>query len=74
MVNKGELTATFTYVTPGAEGLRQAIKFLDGEKVEKTITLPTEKITKENAAKILKDNGLQSASRSFRFAPCALAF
>jgi len=27
-VNKGELTATFTYVTPGAEGLRQAIKFL----------------------------------------------
>ncbi|RWE71692.1 substrate-binding domain-containing protein, partial [Mesorhizobium sp.] len=58
MVNKGELTATFTYVTPGAEGLRQAIKFLNGEKVEKTITLPTERITKENAAKILKDNGL----------------
>ena len=44
------------------------------EKVEKTVTLPTKKITKENAAKILKDNGLQSASRSFRFAPCALAF
>src|SRR3954453_22771215 len=58
MVNKGELTATFTYVTPGAEGLRQAIKFLNGEKVEKTITLPTEKITKENAAQVLKDNGL----------------
>jgi len=58
MVNKGELTATFTYVTPGAEGLRQAIKFLNGEKVEKTITLPTERITKDNAAKILKDNGL----------------
>ncbi len=58
MVNKGELTATFTYVTPGAEGLRQAIKFLNGEKVEKTITLPTQKITKENAAQVLKDNGL----------------
>lgn len=58
MVNKGELTATFSYVTPGAEGLRQAIKFLNGEKVEKTITLPTEKITKENAPQILKDNGL----------------
>ena len=58
MVNKGELTATFTYVTPGAEGLRQAIKFLKGEKVEKTITLPTEKITKENAAEVLKANGL----------------
>lgn len=51
-------TATFTYVTPGAEGLRQAIKFLNGEKVEKTITLPTEKITKENSAQVLKDNGL----------------
>jgi ribose transport system substrate-binding protein len=58
MVNKGELTATFTYVTPGAEGLRQAIKFLNGEKVEKTITLPTQKITSENAAQVLKDNGL----------------
>lgn len=58
MVAKGELTATFTYVTPGAEGLRQAIKFLDGEKVEKTITLPTQKITSENAAQVLKDNGL----------------
>jgi ribose transport system substrate-binding protein len=58
MVAKGELTATFTYVTPGAEGLRQAIKFLNGEKVEKTITLPTEKITSENAAQVLKDNGL----------------
>jgi len=58
MVAKGELTATFTYVTPGAEGLRQAIKFLNGEKVEKTITLPTQKITSENAAQVLKDNGL----------------
>ena len=45
-------------LAPGAEGLRQAIKFLNGEKVEKTITLPTRKITKENAAQVLKDNGL----------------
>jgi len=57
-VNNGELTATFLYATPGAEGLRQAIKFLNGEKVEKTITLPTMKVTKENAAQILKENGL----------------
>ena len=57
-VNNGELSATFTYVTPGAEGLRQAIKHLGGEKVEKVIVLPTETITKENAAKILKENGL----------------
>ena len=35
-VKNGELTATFLYATPGAEGLRQAVKFLNGEKVEKT--------------------------------------
>src|SRR3954454_13594773 len=57
-VNNGELSATFTYVTPGAEGLRQAIKFLNGEKVEKTITLPTQKVTSENAAEILKEKGM----------------
>ncbi|MGF6226676.1 ribose transport system substrate-binding protein [Inquilinus ginsengisoli] len=57
-VNKGELAATFLYPTPGAEGLRQAVKLLKGEKVEKTIVLPTETITKENAPEILKRNGL----------------
>ena len=41
-VKNGELTATFLYATPGAEGLRQALKFLNGEKVEKTVTLDTE--------------------------------
>jgi ribose transport system substrate-binding protein len=58
LVNKGELTATFIYATPGAEGLRQAIKFLHGEKVEKNVVLPTERITKDNAPAILKANGL----------------
>ncbi len=57
-VNKGELAATFLYPTPGAEGLRQAIKLLNGEKIEKTIVLPTMAITKENAPAILKANGL----------------
>ena len=57
-VHNGELTATFLYATPGAEGLRQALKLLNGEKVEKTITLDTMQITKENADEILKDNGL----------------
>jgi ribose transport system substrate-binding protein len=57
-VKNGELTATFLYATPGAEGLRQAIKFLNGDKVEKTITLPTEKVTAENAAEILKQKGM----------------
>jgi len=58
-VNKGLLTATFRYPTPGAEGLRQAIKLLNGEKIPPVITLPTLLITKENAPEILKENGLQ---------------
>lgn len=57
-VDKGQLTATFVYPTPGAEGVRQAIKLLNGEKIEKTITLPTMAVTKDNAAEILKNNGL----------------
>lgn len=56
-VSKGQLTATFLYATPGAEGLRQAAKLLKGEKLEPVITLPTMLITKENAAEILKKNG-----------------
>ncbi|MFO1075580.1 MAG: substrate-binding domain-containing protein [Geminicoccaceae bacterium] len=57
-VANGELAATFLYATPGAEGLRQAVKFLGGEKVPKTITLPTMTVTKDNAGEILKANGL----------------
>jgi ribose transport system substrate-binding protein len=45
-VDKGELSATFLYATPGAEGLRQAVKLLNGEKIEPAITLPTRLITK----------------------------
>jgi ribose transport system substrate-binding protein len=48
-VHNGELTATFLYATPGAEGLRQAIKLLNGEKIEKKIILDTATITKDNA-------------------------
>jgi ribose transport system substrate-binding protein len=57
-VKNGELTATFLYATPGAEGLRQAIKFLNGEKVEKSVVLPTMKVTKENADQVLKEKGM----------------
>jgi len=57
-VYNGELAATFLYATPGAEGLRQAVKLLNGEKIQKQITLPTMVVTKENAADILKQNGL----------------
>jgi ribose transport system substrate-binding protein len=56
-VSKGQLSATFLYATPGAEGLRQAAKLLKGEKLEPVITLPTMLITKENASEILKKNG-----------------
>jgi ribose transport system substrate-binding protein len=57
-VHNGELSATFLYPTPGAEGLRQAIKLLNGEKIEKKIVLATLTVTKENADQIMKDNGL----------------
>jgi ribose transport system substrate-binding protein len=56
-VEKGELDATFLYATPGAEGIRQALKLLNGEQIEKKITLPTMTITKDNAADIIKANG-----------------
>src|SRR6202047_3538006 len=57
-VNKGQLTATFLYATPGAEGVRQGLKIVNGEKVEKKITLPTMRMDKSNAEQILKENGL----------------
>jgi len=57
-VYNGELAATFLYATPGAEGLRQAVKFLKGEPIPKAITLPTMTVTKDNAGEILKANGL----------------
>ncbi|MEW6233960.1 MAG: substrate-binding domain-containing protein [Candidatus Omnitrophota bacterium] len=45
----GELDATFWYPTCGKEAIEYALKILNGEKVEKTIKLPTALITKENA-------------------------
>jgi ribose transport system substrate-binding protein len=57
-VKNGELTATFLYATPGAEGLRQAIKHLNGEKVEKAITLPTETVDAATVDAFLKARGM----------------
>jgi ribose transport system substrate-binding protein len=57
-VCKGQLTATFLYATPGAEGVRQALKIVKGESVEKKITLPTMAVDKTNCEQILKENGL----------------
>lgn len=57
-VHDGVLAATFVYPTPGAEGLRQALKVLGGGTVEKKLVLDTQTITKDNADTILKTNGL----------------
>jgi ribose transport system substrate-binding protein len=57
-VHEGVLTATFLYMTPGAEGMRQAVKLLHGEKIPPRVTLPTMTIDKSNAAGILFRYGL----------------
>ncbi len=54
----GEPTATFLYPTPGAQGIRQALKIMNGEKVEKKVTLETMAIDKTKREKILKENGI----------------
>lgn len=45
------LTATFQYPTGGAEAIETALKILNGEKVEKNITLGTRIFTKDNVTK-----------------------
>lgn len=57
-VKNGELTATFLYATPGAEGLRQALAHLDGKEVPKTVTLETEAVTADNVDEVLKRHGM----------------
>lgn len=48
-VLNGELAATFLYPTPGAEGVRQALKMLKGEKIPKKVILDTEGVFPNNA-------------------------
>jgi multiple sugar transport system substrate-binding protein len=57
-VHDGILTATFLYKTPGDEGIRQALRFLEGQAVPKRVTLPTLTIDRSNAADILRRSGL----------------
>ena len=57
-VHEGILDATFLYKTPGDEGIRQALRFLGGEAVQKRVTLPTLTIDKTNAAAILDLYGM----------------
>jgi ribose transport system substrate-binding protein len=57
-VYQGILTATFLYKTPGDEGIRQALKILNGEPIRPCITLPTKTIDATNAEQILRDNNI----------------
>lgn len=52
-VKNGQLAATFEYATPGAEGVRQAMKLLKGEKIPRTVTLPTQAVTPDTVGKYL---------------------
>ncbi len=57
-VLKGELTATFIYEPPGAEGLRQALKILEtGQPDEKRVTLATGVVNKENVKEFIAKMG-----------------
>lgn len=57
-VYDGILTATFLYMTPGAEGLRQALAYLSGNPVPDRVVLPTEIIDRARAEEILRERGL----------------
>jgi ribose transport system substrate-binding protein len=57
-VQEGALTATFLYMTPGAEGLRQALRLLQHQQIPKRITLPTETVDRSNASEFLKAHGV----------------
>lgn len=47
-VRQGILTASFEYPTGGREAIATALKILNGQKVEKNITLPSRVFTREN--------------------------
>jgi ribose transport system substrate-binding protein len=58
-VHEGILDATFLYKTPGDEGVRQALRYLQGHPVKKRLMLPTLTIDKTNAKKILEQYGVE---------------
>jgi len=49
----GKLDATFLYPNCGKEAIETAVKILNKEQTPKKITLPTARITKENAAQFV---------------------
>lgn len=54
-VADGKLSATFVYPTGGKTAVETAVKILNGEKVPKNITLPTETITPAVAKKYVTE-------------------
>ena len=50
----GQLSATFLYPNCGKEAIEYALKILNGENVQKNVTLETAKITIENATEYIK--------------------
>ena len=57
-VYEGILTASFLYMTPGAEAIHQVERLLRGQEIPKRITLPTLTVDKHNAEDILRQNKL----------------
>ena len=47
-IKAGSMVVTFTYPFPGAEGVKTAIKLINGEKVDKVIDMPSQLITEDN--------------------------
>ena len=58
-VHDGILNATFLYKTPGDEGIRQALRFLQGQPVKKRLILPTLTIDKSNALLIMRQHDIK---------------
>lgn len=47
-IKDGSMVGTFTYPFPGAEGVKTAIRLIDGETVDKVIDMPSQLITEDN--------------------------
>lgn len=52
LIKKGELDASYVYPTGGKEGVKAAMKILNGEKVPKEIIINSTEVTIENVDKV----------------------
>lgn len=57
-IKNDEMVGTFTYPFPGAEGVKTAMKLIDGEKVDKVIDMQSELITKDNVEDVYDPNSV----------------